>query len=737
MAAKAVKQWMLDHYRKTYRIESFPMELDEAEIAGWVHSITGTLRPRLFSFGTSPTVVFEVWGDKNGIVHRIKVPLGDDEHIIGQLRGHVPGLRVIEESDFPKHSWKRAVEVGMTNKSRTLGIHSPEAMSTTMLASFRHLKNDERLLVQWVVTPALTNEVPQYNNTKTNQFRWESVVKGTLDANRDEVNDRRKKLEEPNLLAVLRVAADANTDTRAEHIIENVRKAIWSARGSKSYFNRRFVFQDSLKRRISEAASPFTFPIQLSVSELVALLGWPVGKSIRPGVSVSMSRHLPPAAIIPSSGRVLGTANLAGSQRDIAMSYASAVRHIHCVGRIGVGKTTLLTNMIAQDMEQGFGVIVIESKDDLFKHVLQRIPTSRLDDVIILDVNDANYPVGFNLFDQGNSRTAIDELCALVDSMYKESSQSITAPKMLYHLTHALAEVPDTTFMDLPTLMTPSAATTPDGIWRDNIARQVKDAQVKDYLQAFFNMKPAEQDRLAAPLYNRIWEFTSRPEMRAILGQRTSSFKMRDVIKSNQILLVNLSGARVGVKTANLAGTFLVNSIWQAVRSLTPDKPNFLYLDEFADFMNFPIDIESILAKSRSARLGMILAHQNLAQISPQLREGVMANTATKIAFRTSARDAGLLAREFGRSVDEDDFVGLPQHEAIALVATDTGNAPPVTISTKQPGKSTGNAGKARYMSQSKYGRPMEDVERNLHERKVLNQQKRNKPPRSGADWGR
>ncbi|HYV31017.1 MAG TPA: TraM recognition domain-containing protein, partial [Candidatus Binatia bacterium] len=521
-------------------------------------------------------------------------------------------------------------------------------MSETVLTPLRQLQHAERLLMQWVLTPAIPSELPEQDKALSARLRLEHVVKGTLLASKDEVTERRHKLEEPNVLAVLRVAADAATEARARQLVDNVRKAVSSSRGVSSYFTVRFVPKQALRRRIEHGLTPFTFPIQLSISELVALVGMPIGSSLKPGIPVSMSRHLPPAAIIPASGRVLGQANMPGAQRDIAVSYGSAIRHTYLVGTTGMGKTTLLVNSAVQDMAAGHGVIIIEAKDDLFNLTLDRIPPKRIKDVIILDVNDMDRPIGFNVLDQGNSRTAIDELCILLENKYREASQSITAPQLLYHFMHALAEVPGATFTDLLTLMRPAPSNSPEWAWRDYIARQVKNAQVAMYLQAFLNLKPQQQDQIAAPLYNRTWEFMSRPEIRFIFGQRQSSFQMRDVIEQNKILLVSLSGARVGKQTSSIAGTLLVNAIWQAVRAVRPDKPNFLYIDEFADFMNLPVDIKDILSKSRSANLGMTLAHQDVSQISPQFRHGVMGNVATKIAFHVGYQDASMLAREFG-----------------------------------------------------------------------------------------
>lgn len=726
-----LSQPRLDRQRTIYRIEAFPLELDEAALTAWLRTLTGTLQPPVISLGPSPSIVFEAWGDGTGITFRLRVPSKHREHVIGQLHSHLPGLHVREEPAYPPHDWQHAVELKLTHPGRSLDIDSGEALSTTMRTPLQQLGDHERVLMQWVVTPAIRSSppaVPQARPTRGQRLSGGRYVE------RDELNERRKKLGEPNLLAALRIGANADTPGRAEQLVATVCQAVASARGAKASFVKRLANPERVKQRCEAASTPYMFPIRLSLSEFAGLLGWKLGKDFVPGVAVTTTRRLPAHPLIPSTGRILGLSNMSGQRRVVAMSYDSAVRHSYVLGATGMGKTTMLANMMAQDMAHGYGVIVIEAKDDLFQLVLERIPDDRLDDVIILDVNDTTHPVGFNIFDQGDNRTAIDELSILIGTMYRDTSQSLTAPQMLYHLTHALAEVPGTTLMDLPVLMRPAPSNTAEWAWRDHIARQVTDPQIAAYVRAFVNADPREQDRQAGPLYNRIWEFVSRPEIRAILGQRTSSFKMRDVIAGNKILLVSLSGARVGTTTASLAGTLLVNAIWQAVRSVRPDKPNFLYLDEFGDFMNLPVDIESILDKSRSANLGMVLAHQRLSQLTPSLRDGVMTNPATKVVFRTSAQNASLIAREFGGYVKDHDFTGLPPYEAIAIVGVDGGIAPPVSIATRPPGESTGNAARVRGLSRSRYGRPIEDVERELTNYGVPERPRRSRPKLSGGD---
>jgi len=731
---KVLDQRTRDRQRKTYRL-AFPSDLDAERVLSWVRAFSGTLRGPRFQFTGAPSLCFEMWATNEGIVHRLKVPWQHVEYILPQLHSLVPGIHVTPEDNYPynKH-WTRAVEAKLTGTSRTLRIYSPVDTSASLLASVAALEPGETVLLQWVVSPTPPKAAPIADNATSHKTDLWTVLNGNQ-ANRDEVADRRKKLEEPNLVAVLRVAAIAETPVRADQLIHRVRASLAATRGPSTRFIKRLLAHNTVRRRIQQSAGSVVFPIQLSATELTALIAWPIGNPFIAGLAPVRTRPLPASASIPSAGRVIGLANMPGAERPVALSYDHAVRHMHVLGPNGTGKTTLLANMMAQDMEEDHGVILVEGKGDLFEAALNRIPDKRVEDVIIIDVNDTQRPVGFNILDQGNSRSSIDELSSLIAAMYKETSASLLAPQVLHHMLHALADVPGHTFIDLPDLLTNHPSDDPLSDWQAGLARQIKNKDIRVFMQRFMNMSKTERDRMAGPVYNRTWEFTSRPEIKYLLGQRTSSFKMIDAIRDNKIVLVNLNGIRVGQKTAALAGTLLANAVWQAVRSFTAEKANFLYLDEFQDFAELPVGLEAMLAKARSARLGAVLAHQHSGQLRPDLRSAVLANAVTKVIFQTTSDDARLMAREFGRHITDQDFLNLGRFQAIAAISTDAGVSPPVTVTTYPPGPSTGNAKKVRELSRLRYGRPVEEVERQLEQRPFKQPpKKRPKSPTEG--WG-
>src|SRR5271155_3608743 len=87
-------------------------------------------------------------------------------------------------------------------------------------------------------------------------------------------------------------------------------------------------------------------------------------------------------------GLVLGENIHAGKSLTVALSPEQRVRHCHIIGASGTGKSTLLFNMIRQDIENGQGVAVLDPHGDLVDKILGIIPEERIGDVVLIDPSD-------------------------------------------------------------------------------------------------------------------------------------------------------------------------------------------------------------------------------------------------------------------------------------------------------------------------------------------------------------
>jgi hypothetical protein len=716
---KLMDQVARDRKRKTYRL-NHPADLSPEGSLTFQRSISGTLRGGKLNLTGAPGLAYETFASSTEITHRFKVPYGHEPYIIPQLR--LTGINATPEDEFKDRDWIAGVELGVKNTSHQLRIFDIADVSTSILSALQAFQPDEALIIQIIATPAPPTKLPEKGDA-THQINWNGIwthgILAKTEASKDEIKDRREKLEEPNFNVVIRIAASAKTKAAAAALVSRIQMAFAATRGPNIRFYRRWITLNALRDRIRTAHTPVIMPGQFSAPELVSFIAWPHGRPRIAGLAPSMTRHIPVASTVPSEGRRIGISTMPGNERPVAVAYKHTLKHSWVLGPSGVGKTTLLANMAAQDMANGYGLVLVEAKRDLFHEVLKRVPDNRIDDVIVFDIEDGDFPLGFNVLDQGNNANAIDEVCGTIAKMYSGVSQSIQAPQILYQSLHALAETPGHTFIDLPRLLEKYPNDAPESEWQHWLAANTKDPDAKKFLERLLNMSPAERDRYVMPVLNRTWEFTNRRELKRILGQRQSSFKMVDVIRDNKILLVNLDSQLIGEQTAALVGTLIVNSVWRSVRQVQAEKPNFLYLDEFQDFVDLPVGIEAVMAKARSYNLGLTLAHQELGQLSknPQLKSAVMANTATKIVFQPAADDAGSVVRAFANEVKADELLHLGAHETMSRIATDLGSSPVATVRTYAPSRETGNEGKARNLSQNRYGRPLEDVLRDLDNR--------------------
>lgn len=709
------RQREYDADRISYKL-TFPAGLSDERVQAWLTSITGTMKQDHNRILGVQSVVFETVATDQGIQHYLRVPKRDAGYIVGHLETLVPGIHAETASDIPTFKYQYGVELGMTTPSRTLATPKSSDFSASILSSMQGLRDNEAIVTQWIVTPAPyqprpTHTAPPHSD---NWSAWRTMT-AKDQANTDEIEDRRKKLELPNVQATGRIAVAAPHPIRAQQMARLVVQAFASAGSAANRVYGQPLKQTKLQETVDGALTPFFFPAQLTMAELTPMVSWPLGSPYIAGLPQSRTRHIHVTNAVPKVGTVIGESTDPNTVRDIAIDEVSRMQHVHIMGPIGSGKTWLGVGMAVEDMEKGRGMVLIDPKGDLYHRVLERVPAHRVKDVINWDLADTDHPIGFNVLQQGVSRASIDELNHLVSNLFPEA---LSVPQLLYHGLHALAD--SGTFIDLPTFLKPDGN---EAAWQRKIIRNIKDPQIKKFWEQYLDQPKEKASRLdmdLATLQRRIWPFVSRAEIRNTLGQVESSFTMPELVAEGKILLVNLNSVRIGRQAAGIMGTLIMNALWGAIRTTPHERPVMLYMDEFQNFVTLPTDPSEMLAQSRSFGLGMVLAHQNLSQISNlELRSAVLANCRSKIIFQTTANDARTMAAELGSQINADDLQNLQFREAIARVMTESGVSQAFTMKTKNATPETGNAWRAIEHSRALYGRPVSQVEQEMETRRT------------------
>ncbi|MFM9942160.1 MAG: type IV secretory system conjugative DNA transfer family protein [Hyphomicrobiaceae bacterium] len=322
-------------------------------------------------------------------------------------------------------------------------------------------------------------------------------------------------------------------------------------------------------------------------------------------------------------------------------------RHLYLIGKTGTGKSTLLLNMMAADLADGHGFALLDPHGDLALAIADSIPPHRTNDVIYLDPADLSFPIGFNPL-----HNIVPDKRPLVAAHIVAAFQHIWGdswgPRLEYILTNALRlllDAPGSTLLGLPRLLT-------DVNYRQRLLAHVRDPVIAGYWSNEFPSYPERfQIEAVAPIQNKIGTLLSPPAIRNMLGQVKSTIDIRRMMDDGHVLIVNLSKGRLGEAPTHLLGAMLATAFAQAAesRSDLPEgerRPFTLYADEFQNFAS--ASFATILSEARKYRLALVLAHQFLGQLPPLLRQAVIGNAGSIVAFRIGAEDAPLLAAELG-----------------------------------------------------------------------------------------
>ncbi|SIS11189.1 type IV secretory system conjugative DNA transfer family protein [Williamsia sterculiae] len=709
--------------RKTYRIV-FPPNVKQEQVAAWVRSAGGGLDNKLGAMVSRPTIVFELHGKNFALEHRIRIPLSGkqldsqdgmdvgalDSYLIQQLRATIPNIVITpvrDDKDEPLEMMY-GVEINMTDTTRMLRMASVADHANRVLASAGPLREGEHVVLSWVVSHPRQPKAPEADgSTRSSKSSWLSMLLGSPAAGRDELQDRRSKVVEPSFNAIARIGAVAVDDKRARDIVSRIEQALKSENNSHAYFVSHKKSPRTISARINEGTTPAMFKTMLNTSELIGVLGWPINGPQVAGLVSGAVRQLPPSGAIPIQGFPIGEANFAGAERPLAYDAEQACRHTWVPGISTMGKTTWMLNLFKSVVDAGHGAVILDMKKDMAEGAIEYVPRHRLGDVIYMDFTDAERAIGYNPMEFGKPSVVADTITELIHNVYKDES-GVHMRQQLYYAITALMEAGRATgktytLLDVQPLLNPRGRD--EVAWRDEIVNNIADRRTARWFTEWKAMSDRERSTNLTALLNRYWQF-ERSELANMIDQSKSAFSMHDLIANNKILIVNMRGMDQST-TAVLAAVLLINGAWQAVQAFTPERANFLFLDEFHDIMRIPIGFESMLAKARAAKFGMILANQEMNQLTRDMQAAVLANATTKVAFKVKHDDGRTLSREASHNmVTAEDFANLQSYHAIATIATpNSGIAPPVTLTTYPPAATYGMGGeivrRAHRMSQS------------------------------------
>jgi DNA helicase HerA-like ATPase len=335
--------------------------------------------------------------------------------------------------------------------------------------------------------------------------------------------------------------------------------------------------------------------------------------------------------------------------------------HMYIIGKTGTGKSTLIKNMVEQDLGNGEGLALFDPHGDLVEEVVRLVPESRRQDVVYLDVPNPSCRFTFNPLAGVPPEKRALAAAGMVE-VFKKLWPDDWGPRLehlLRNVVWVLLETPGASLGDIPRLLT-------DRDYRRSLLAGVTNPEVVEFWKnEFERYSPAFRAVVVAPLQNKVGGFLTDPRLRDILSSPTSTFDLRAIMDERRVLLVNLSRGEIGEGPAALLGSLLVSSIAlagfaRAGRQLPHRRDFWIYLDEFQTFAT--LTLASMLSELRKYRVALVLGHQYLSQLAPEVRDALFGNVGSIITFRIGAADAAVVSRELGAPIVPSDITSLARY---------------------------------------------------------------------------
>jgi hypothetical protein len=408
--------------------------------------------------------------------------------------------------------------------------------------------------------------------------------------------------------------------------------------------------------------------------------------------------------------------NFRGKEVPFGIKMDDRRRHMYVIGKTGMGKTTLMENMIIQDIINGHGVAFVDPHGDSVEKILSYIPNNRVNDVIYFNPSDLDYPIAFNILESIDSRYKHLVASGLM-GVFTKIWANTWSSRMEYILNNtilALLDSPGNTLLGISRIFL-------DKKYRKKIVDNVKDPMVKAFwTDEFANWQEKYRMEAVAPIQNKVGQFLSSGIIRNIVGQPNSTIDLRQVMDDKKILLLNLSKGRVGEDNSALLGAMIITKLQLAALSRVdiPEEKRsdfYLYVDEFQNFATE--SFATILSEARKYRLCLTVGHQYIGQLvqekDTKVRDAVFGNVGTMVTFRVGAADAEFLEKEFAPNFTENDLVNLPKYNIILKLMINGVASDPFTASTLSPTfyENTGNNEKVIRVSRERYANPVALVE--------------------------
>ncbi len=562
------------------------------------------------------------------------------------------------------------------------------------------------------------------NSTKDEQ---ESSKQKTQQVDQNSIQAIQSKLQKPVFESNIRIVSSAQTQERANEILNHIQTSF--SQFSLSSFNSFKMLEVAKKKHLKKFIYDFSFrnfdlsqKVILNLEELASIYHFPTFYIETPYIKSAKTAIAPPPIELPEQGiNLIGKASFRGEEKNIYFaSKEDRRRHFYIIGQTGTGKTSLLQEMIRQDIEQGEGVGVIDPHGELIEDTLANIPKERLGDVVLFEPFDTERPMGLNMLEYDTPEEKDFSVQEMISIFHKLFPPEIIGPMFEHYMRNAMLALMAN--KDNPGTLVEISRMFTDEKFMQRKLMGVSDPIVKNFwMQEWKQTTGATRSDMLGYVVSKVGRFIENEMMRNIIGQSHSAFDLAKIMNNKKLFLANLSKGLTGEVNSSLLGLILVSKMQMAAMkrakiSQEERQDFYLYIDEF---QNFTTDsISTILSEARKYRLNLILAHQYIPQLEEKIRDAIFGNVGTLGTYRVGANDAEFLEKQFEPEFSKFDLVNLDNFNLVIKMLINGKVSSPFSFKTLMPEKGNVKQVEAvKKISKLKYGREKSLVENEINQR--------------------
>lgn len=494
-----------------------------------------------------------------------------------------------------------------------------------------------------------------------------------------------KKINQPLYEVTIRLIIMSPLKTMIKKRVQGIKSSFDTFSTAYQRIRLKFDFFSLIKNKLIDKYQYFIIknrilvsrqnPI-LSVSELSSLYHLPFSQTTKTEdlLNVKSPKMAPPLSLKKSDHKldIVFAHNAYGeTTTPIGLTLEERERHTYIIGATGTGKTTMLLQMIYQDILNGKGLAVVDPHGDLTERLLGVIPKERIKDIVYFNPYDIDFSIGLNILELSETNSEVERhrekdliVSSIVSIFHKLYPARYSGPRMEHILRNTVLTALE---LENPTLFTVYKLLT-DNSFRKQAISKLDDVVLKEFWKNEFEKQGSYQKaEQISPITNKLGRFLTTTITRRILNQEKSKLNFDEIMNEKKILICDLSKGKIGEDTSSFLGSLIIAKLQLAAlkRIHIPEEKRtdfFLYIDEFQNFAT--ITFAQILSEARKYHLNTILAHQTISQIEDQdLLKIILANVATVISFRTSnPSDESTILPIFSPQVTKNEISNLPSY---------------------------------------------------------------------------